>query len=281
MSIDLLEIVPVEEEGASADGEAKPAVALVPNLRRLDPNNPKLRTRGILKRRDAAVCGYAGLNGQGKTFAMVRDTLLGLAMGRRVLSTVTILDPDTGNEHPNFERFESWAQFHEVRDTEICMDEITGILDSRSAGIPKHVMRELPQQRRKNNLVRWTGIDFDNVDKRLRQVSRAVVRCRGFVPDRSALRDDGTRDAISLWAPNRLFYLVTFDGQTLTTTSDAALLTENPDRKRRARVLSREWVKGPGSIAFQTYRTLDAVASVSNDCPICGGRPVEKQCRGH
>lgn len=281
MTLDLLDIVTELGEGASAEGRAKPPVALVPDLRRLDPNDSKLRTRGILKRRSAAVCGYAGLNGQGKTFAMVRDTLLGLAMGRRVLSTVTILDPHTGNPHPNFELFESWHQFHDVHDTEILLDEVTGILDSRDAGIPKHVRRELPQQRRKNNLVRWTGIDFDNTDKRLRQVSRAVVKCRGFVPNRSVMRDNGTRDAIPMWAPNRLFYLVTFDGETLTTTGDTALLTEDRDKRARARVKNREWVRGPGSLAFDCYRTLDAVATVTNDCPTCGGRIPEKVCRGH
>lgn len=273
---DLLDIVDADADGTGAEGSAAP-VALVPNLRRLDPNDPKLRTKGILKRRNAAVVGYAGLNGTGKSFCMVRDTLLGLAQGRRVLSTVTILDPDTGNPHPNFELFQSWQQFHTVTETEILMDEVTGILDSRDGGIPKHVKKELPQQRRKGNLIRWTGIDFDNVDKRLRQVSRAVVKCRGFLPDRAALPDG----SIPLWAPNRLFYFVTFDGQTITTTSDSQLLTEDHEKKRRAKVLNREWVKGPGSLAFDTYRTLDAVASVSNDCPVCGGRIPERTCKGH
>lgn len=274
---ELLEIFGVED-GTDAEGQAEPPVALVPNLRRLDPNDKRLQTRGILKRRNAAVVGFCGLNGQGKTFAMVRDTLLGLAQGRRVLSTVTILDPHTGNPHPNFELFQSWQQFHTVTDTEILMDEVTGILDSRDSGMPKHVKKELPQQRRKNNVVRWTGIDFDNTDKRLRQVSRAVVQCRGFVPNRAAAADG----SIPLWAPNRLFYFVTFDGQTITTTSDSQLLTEDVEKKRKAKVLNREWVVGPGSIAFDTYRTLDAVSSVSNDCAICGGRiPEAPACKGH
>jgi hypothetical protein len=276
----LLEVVATAEDGTSTEGREAPVV-LVPNLRRLDPSNKALRTRGILKRRDAAVCGYAGLNGQGKTYAMIRDSLLGLALGRRLLSTVTILDPDTGNEHPNFERFREWDQFHGLKNTEILMDEITGVMDSRHSGLPRHVTDAIPQQRRANNLVRWTGIDFDNVDKRLRQVSRAVVRCRGFYPNRSLMRDDGTKDAISLWAPNRLFYLVTFDGQTLTTTSDTSLLTENPDKQRRARVLNREWTYGPGSITFDSYRTLDAVSTVSSACRICGGRIPDRVCKGH
>lgn len=282
MLAELDEVVPVPVEATAAGARQRAeAVALPVTGDLLTPENTALRTRGILRRRSAPIMGYVGLNGQGKTFSMVRDTLLSLALGRRVLSTVTILDPATGEPHPLFERFTSWEQLHDFRNGDVLMDEITGIMDARDSGMPKHVRRLLPQMRRANVMVRWTGIDFDNTDRRLRQLSQAVVRCRGHVPNRSLERGGGVRDAVSMWSPNRLFVLTTFDAQTLTDSGDSRLLSEDSHKQRRAKVLNREFVWGPKSLAFQCYNTLDAVSAVSNSCVICGGKPVERTCRGH
>ncbi|MHA3724597.1 hypothetical protein ACXR2T_12035 [Leucobacter sp. HY1910] len=279
---DLDEALPLPVADVTAATRQRREVTAEPaTARLLSPHNKALATRGILRRRSAPIMGYVGLNGQGKTFSMVRDSLLSLALGRRVLSTVTILDPATGEPHRLFERFTSWEQLHGFRDGDVLMDEITGIMDARDSGMPKHVRRLLPQMRRANVMVRWTGIDFDNTDRRLRQLSQAVVRCRGHLPNRSLERGGGVRDAVSMWAPNRLFVLTTFDSQTLVDTGDARALQEDPGRKRRAKVLNREFVYGPREPAFQCYNTLDAVSSVSNSCTTCGGRPVEKTCRGH
>lgn len=276
---ELDQLLPIDTEGADSGGAAG-APAVAPAVL-LDPANPALRTRGILKRRDAAVRGYCGLNGHGKSFAMVRDALLGLAQGYRVLSTVNILDPESGNPHPNFELFRSWQQLHDVRNTEILLDEITGIMDSRDSGMPKHVRRLIPQMRRANCPVSWTGIDWDNCDRRMRQLTWAMVRCVGHFPDRSVLRNDGTKDAVPMWAPNRLFVLTTFDAKRLRTSDDSGQLTEEREKKRRSRVLNREFVKGPGSIAFRAYNTLDAVSQIDNSCTTCGGKITEKTCRSY
>ena len=279
---ELDEVVPLPGVPAAVDARERIEAAGPPAPGGLlVPDNPGLRTRGILRRRSAPIMGYVGLNGQGKTFSMIRDTLLSLALGRRVLSTVTILDPATGAPHPLFERFVSWEQLHDFRDGDVLMDEITGIMDSRDQGMPKHVRRLLPQMRRANVMVRWTGIDFDNTDRRLRQLSQAVVRCRGHVPNRKLERIGGVQDAVSMWAPNRLFVLTTFDAQTLTDSGDSRALTEEPKRERRAKVLNREFVWGPRELAFQCYNTLDAVSAVANVCAVCGLKPIERTCRGH
>lgn len=279
---ELDELIPLPVSADTAGTRQGAGVSAEPDaVQLLEPDNPRLRTRGILRRRSAPIMGYVGLNGQGKTFTMVRDSLLSLALGRRVLSTVTILDPATGNPHPLFERFTSWEQLHDFRNGDVLMDEITGIMDSRDSGMPKHVRRLLPQMRRANVMVRWTGIDFDNTDRRLRQLSQAVVRCRGHLPNLRLQRGDGERDAVSMWAPNRAFVLTTFDAQTLTDSSDSRALTEDVRRERKAKVLNREIVWGPREPAFACYNTLDAVATVSSACPVCGGKPVEKTCRGH
>ncbi|MBC9928394.1 MULTISPECIES: hypothetical protein [unclassified Leucobacter] len=278
--LDELFELPVEAAtAATRQGGVVAAVPATPRL--LVPENPALSTKGILRRRSAPIMGYVGLNGQGKTFSMIRDSLLSLAIGRRVLSTVTILDPATGEPHPNFERFTSWEQLHDFRDGDVLLDEITGIMDARDSGMPKHVRRLLPQMRRANVMVRWTGIDFDNTDRRLRQLSQAVVRCRGHFPNSKLVRGEGVRDAVSMWAPNRAFVLTTFDAQTLTDSGDARALTEDSERKRRAKVLNREFVWGPKDLTFQCYNTLDSVSAVDNSCRVCGGKPVEKTCRGH
>lgn len=274
------EIAPLTTAEAVAEAEPGEAKAVMPALL-LDPSNRALYSRGILKRRDAPVRGYCGLNGHGKSFMAVRDLLPGLAGGYRVLSTVNILDPESGNPHPNFELFRSWQQLHDVRNTEILLDEITGIMDSRDSGMPKHVRKLIPQMRRANCPVSWTGLDWDNADRRMRQLTWAMVRCLGYAPNRKVLRSDGSKDSVSMWAPNRLFIATTFDAKRMRSSDDSNQITEDREKKRRARVLNREFVWGPGSIAFRAYNTLDSVAQVDNSCTFCGGKITEKICRSN
>jgi hypothetical protein len=285
------EVVAGDAAAAPEAGEAWPAtdsadriesVVLHPSLLSLD--NASIRTRGIRKRRSAPIIGFGGLNGQGKTFGMVRDSLLSLALGRRILSTVAILDPHTGNPHPLYEPFRAWSQLHDFRNGDVLLDEVTGIMDSRDQGMPKHVRRLLPQMRRANVMVRWTGIDWDNSDRRLRQLTQAFVKAKGHLPNNRAVRGDGIADAVPMWAPNRLFVLTTFDAQTLASSEDSNKITERTSAQQqrpKTRVLNREFVWGPGSLAFQCYNTLDSVAAVDSSCIICGGRVPDKLCKGH
>lgn len=252
-------------------------------------------SKGTKKRRSVPITGFTGLNGQGKTLSAVRDTVPSLLMGRPVLSTVALLDPHSGNPHPLYVPFSSWAQLHEWRNGDLLLDEITGIIDSRDGvnGMPKHIRRILPQMRRRNVLIRWTGIDWDNSDRRLRQITQAVAACRGYLPDRALTRSDGEQDAIAMWAPNRLFSVVTYDAQTLTQSADSKLMNQESDsggnKRRRVKVLDREWYLGRRSGAFQWYNTNDSVSSVDASChhvdpvtgAVCGGRIPEKVCKGH
>lgn len=279
--LEALGIEASEEESVGAAAAACGGEASTPGRPLLDATNKKLFTRGVRKRRSAPIVGYIGLNGQGKSLAMVRDTLPSLALGRRVLSTVQLLDPATGEPHPLCDLFRSWEQLHDFHDGDVLLDEVTGVADARDSGMPKHVRRVIPQLRRRNVMLRWTGIDWDNTDRRIRQLTQAVVRCRGFVPNRQLERNSGRIDSLAMWAPNRLFYLTTFDAQRMANTEASAEFTEAVERKKKARVLNREVFWGPSSAAFACYRTLDAVSAVDNSCPICGGRPVERTCRGH
>ncbi len=238
-------------------------------------------TGGVLKRRSVPLIGYVGLNGDGKTQAMVRDTLPSLAAGRRVLSTVAILDHRTGEPHPLWEPLRSVWQLLDFRDGDILLDEITGIFDSRDGGMPNEVRRLMPQMRRRNVVIRWTAIDWDNSDRRLRQITQAVVKCRGYIPDYSTRRGTGVRDATSMWAPKRAFSLVTYDAQTLSQSEDSAAITQDENKRRKAKVLHREWYVAGGTLARASYNTLDDVLAVDASCPKCGGRIMAKTCRGH
>lgn len=280
-------LVEVAVEVPAEEGErAAPTTPQVPQILTMDTKG--ITTRGIKKRRSVPIHGYVGLNGHFKTWSMIRDTLPSIALGRRILSTVAILDPFTGNPHPLYVPFRSWSQLHDFRDGDVLLDEVTGIMDSRDSGMPKHVRRLLPQMRRANVLVRWTGIDWDNSDRRLRQLTQAVTKCRGHLPNKKLQRAQGTSDALSLWAPNRLAFLTTYDAQTLTQSNDGAQLAQEPEKKRRARVLFRELAWAPGSLTFSAYNTLDAVLAVDSTCGhidamgnVCGGRVPEKVCKGH
>lgn len=153
-------------------------------------------------------------------------------------------------------------------------------MDARDQGMPKHIRRHIAQFRRAKVKVRWTGIDWDNTDRRMRQITQAVVRCRGHMPSRRG-------EEVEMWAPNRFFVLTTFDAQTLKSSDDSNLFTEESTKKRRAKVLHREMLFGvnpfTGSTtpAFSCYDTNDSVSWVDNSCPICGGKPSERYCKGH
>lgn len=258
-------------------------------LPRLDPTDRRLLTRGIRKRRGTPIMGYNGLNGDGKTFCMVRDTLIDLALGRRVLSTVGLLDPHTGNPHPLYVPFRHWSQLDDWRDGPVLLDEVTGVMDARDSGMPKKVRKKIPQMRRANSPIRWTGIDWDNSDRRLRQITKAVTMCKGYLPNGGATRADGTKDAVEMWLPNRLFMFTTYDTSTMNQSEDGGQLTQDDAKKRKAKVKKREIVWGPGSLAFECYNTLDSVDSIDNSCAhvdpetghVCGGRVPEKTCKGH
>lgn len=290
-----LRLLDMSDAGDVWDALAEPeagAASPGPDAVILDPGAPIRLTRAMRRRRSVPVIGFAGVNGMGKSFSAVRDLLPDIAAGVPVLSTVALLDPWTGNPYPGCTRLESWRQVENFHTGVLVLDEVLNVADARDGGMPRHIRQHLAQFRRAGTRVVWTGIDFDNADKRVRQITQALVQCRGHFPA-------ATPGEVRMWAPNRLFSLTTFDAQTIQSSDDSAMFTEETQKKRKAKVLSRELVWGPadrrtvlpglwpfpavygGMGAFRAYNTLDAVSMVSNLCPICAGKPVEKTCRGH
>jgi hypothetical protein len=233
--------------------------------------------RATNQRRALPIMGYVGPNGGGKSACMVKDTIPSLKAGRTVLSTVTLLDPATGEPHPNYVRFTDWDQLLDARDCDILMDEMVGIAGSReSARLPVQVQNILVQLRRRNVVLRWSAPAWGRADKIVREVTQAVTECRGYFADHSATRAGGSLDAVQLWAPKRLFTFRTYD------TLDFDEWTAG--KRDRIPSTANEWFLGVGSDVFQSYNTLDAVERVGDVsdaglCAICNGTRPRKTCK--
>ena len=264
--------VGVEADAAEPQGSAPSVVVGDPG-----PLDARLVTKAITRRRSVPIMGYIGTSGHGKSASLVRDSLFSLAMGRRVLSTVEILDEHSGNAHPLYTPFSAFRQLDDFYNGDILMDEITGIMDSHDSAMPKAVRKILPQMRRRGVLVRWSGIDWDNSNRRLRQMTQAVTLCRGYLPK---------REAGVMWSPNRFFRLKTYDAQKMMRSEDAQVLAKTAvllgskgPTVRKPACLVREWWRGSTSLAFNSYRTMGEVLSVDGGCPVCAGRIPETVCK--
>lgn len=226
------------------------------------------RDAGRDRRRQAPIHAYIGANGSGKSLAMVHDTLPSLAAGRRVLSTVRLIDPATGGPHASYERLTDWGQLLEAEHCDVLFDEVVGIASAReSQGMPVQVANLLVQLRRRDVVLRWSAPAWARADKIIRECTQAVTVCRGHL---------GKRDPESprLWAPNRLFKWKTYAAV------DFEDVTTGQLEKAHG---SASWFWGPRSLAFSSYDTLDAVERVgdvldSGRCVHCGGRRVIPRC---
>lgn len=215
------------------------------------------------KRRGYSIRAYIGGNGTGKSLAMVHDLLPSLERGRRVLSTVAILDSDTGLPHDLYVPFTDFRQLFDFTDGDVLLDEITGVASAReSQSLPVQVANFLPQLRRRNVTLSWTATGWKRADVILRELTLGVTLCRGLMPKVSDIDD-------RIWGDNRLFRWSTYDAQAF----DEWTMAKKDKLKRE--VLTMFW--RPGSEAEKSYRTFDPVLAVgwSNEaglCMVCGGK---------
>lgn len=240
------------------------------------------------RRREAPIHAYVGKNGSGKTLAAVRDstptlagipwscdladhhhTQAGITSGyRKVLSTVRILDPETGEDHPLYERFWHWDQFKHAEHCDVIMDEMTGVAHSReSSGLPPEIMLILNQLRKRDTTLRWTAPAWARADKLIRECTNAVTMCYGSYPQRGG--------DISLWLPNRRFRYLTYD------TSDFDEFTSGKRNKLTPDIQEFFW--GPDSNVFRMYNSQDAVTRLGQTsdagiCVGCGGTRRRQEC---
>lgn len=255
----------------------------------------------VLQRRQVGIHAYVGPNGSGKTACMVRDTEPALDGIRwrcyvedhkhndpqyddrgdfigygpnaqhegyvRILSTVRLYDPDTGQLHPRYEKFDDWSQLDGLEHAELLMDEITGVAHSREGNaLPHDIMNRLQQLRKGEVLIRWSAPAWARAEKLIREVTIAITVCQGGTPERRSA---------SLWKQNRRFVYRTYN------TLDFDEWTTGRAERLRPDVTEHFW--GPGSRAFRLYNTLQAVTRIghANDsgvCVACGGTRRRSEC---
>lgn len=240
---------------------------------------PKLRYKsaGSEFRRSRPIMAYVGANGSGKSLAMVHDTLPSLDAGRTVLSTVKLIDPATGEAHPNYERLTDWQQMLDAEHCDVLFDEVLGIANSRtSQGMPVQVTVLLNQLRRRDIVLRWTAPAWSRADVIIRECTQSVTVCRGFLPKSvpAAVQVPGA-PAVPQWKAKRLFRWITYSALDFSTWSDS--------KESRLSAEEKAWFWGPNSRAFSSYSTLDAVERVgevldAGTCAHCGGARPRKKC---
>lgn len=269
-SLAMLDGAPIEAAEAEGDGVARADVAsssMVKNAR---------ITKGMLRRRKLAIRGYVGANGSGKTALAVRDLLPSIYAGRKILSTVPIVDHRTGELYEHYTRFDSWSHLLDdsYRHADVLMDEITGIANARaSQSMPIQVQAMLDKLRKRDLTLIWTAPAWQRADTTIRSTSWGVTLCRSYLPTFG--------ESHAAWRPRRLFRARTFD----------VLGFEDFNKQRAEGNTVRsaamkpgvvEWWWGPGSPAFGSYDSMDPVSRVgevldSGRCAHCGGtRPAPK-----
>lgn len=305
--------------GHPAEGApAPPAPAPPRRLPRTPDPKRDAKHHGRLRRRAAGIHAFVGPNGSGKSLAMIFDTLPTLdgmiwrcnepthqhmrpdyvdpltgAVGatetgtRRVLSTVELLNAETGLPHRLYDRLSpetgGWRPVLLAEHTDILFDEVTGIAGAReSAGMPVAVQNILQQLRRRDVLLRWTAPRWERADSLIRGCTQSVTVCSGKMPNNKLVRSLAEPPA---WVPNQMFKWRTFDARDM---DEFTLAKASADKKHSAKLSAMKakpvaWFWGPGSRAFASYDTYGQVSRVADyldggRCAFCGGKKPIQSC---
>ncbi|WP_052109199.1 hypothetical protein [Bifidobacterium merycicum] len=199
---------------------------------------------------------------------MVHDTLPSVYGGRTVYSTVPITFPD-GSPAPNVVLLHDWSQILDAEHADILLDEVSAIASSReSESLPPQVATMLQQLRKRDLVLRWTAPSWARADKILRETTKIVTICHGFL-SRSAQG--------SMWRSNRLFRFETFSAEDYTDFQAVSTV------KTRLSAETKDWFRLSRHIAPRCYDTLASVSTigtvlVSGRCAVCGGRRRVPEC---
>lgn len=248
----------------------------------------KKRSRDV--RRGAKIHAYVGLNGGGKSLAMINDTLptlnglrwkctepehlhsrKGIYEGyQKVLSTVKIVDPRNGRAHPLWIPYDDHRRLLSVEHADILMDEITGVAAAReSLSMPVQVGNLLTQLRRRDCPLRWTTPNWANADKIIRQTTTVVTYCKGYFPVMEAGRS---------WPSKMMFQWKTYDA--------GSFESFNIGTRERVVPATFEFFSrlAKHNVAQEFYQTLAEVLTTksTNDsgmCIHCSGKRTIPSCR--
>lgn len=253
-----------------ADAAAPSSVVRVPR-----PAKFRDKDAGRIVRRGLPIHGYFGRNGMGKSLAMVHDTLPDLYAGDPVLSTVALLDAETGDPYPNFTRLVSWDQVLDFERGVILFDEIVGVAGAREGmSLPVQVQNLLVQLRRKDVTLRWTAPGWARADKIIRETSQGATLCRGYWA-KSVVDESGRQLS---WKQRRLFKWKTYAAEDFEEWS-----ASKEAGTKKLRTVTSSWYWAPGGRAQWSYDTYDDVSRIalpieSGRCASCGGTRRAKPC---
>lgn len=242
---------------------------------RLGGRQPHWKWGATRSRRAAEIRAYVGLNGHGKSLAMVKDMKPSLDRNRQVLSTVRLLDPFTGNPHPLWVPIDSWLQLLDhPGHADVLFDEILGIASSRASNsMPSEVQNFLHQLRRRDMTLSWSSPSWTRADVTIREVTKRVTICRGYLPKVERVKGE---DDSRAWANNRLFRFTTYDAADFTEWSD--------NKETTLKGVGNEWMLRRGhswaSLAYDTFDAVDRIGEVldSGRCAVCGGTRTPAKC---
>lgn len=256
-ALDVFE-VPSTPQGTEAGRDAAP-----PRGVRLPPASARWKSKASRTRRGFPIHAYIGANGHGKSLAMLHDTYLSIIKGRRILSTVRVVDPRTGDTYAGYEPLTELSQLINARECDVLLDEIVGALPSMPGQtLPVELQLLLNQLRRKNIALRWTAPSWMRCNVVLREVTQAVTVCRGYFP-----KYEHDENAERVWGQNRLFRWTTYDAYEFTEWSD------NKEAQLKGKANAWAW-RGEKMMAQYCYDTFDAVDNIDSGegfCFRCGG----------
>lgn len=266
-------------------------------------------TRKRAERRAFPITGYVGPNGSGKSCGMIWDTMPSLAAGRKVLSTVRILDYENPRDcdgcdepghvmpvlaaaegpqdmgasrpqavigtrihraaHPCYVKFTDWQQLLDAHHCDVLMDEVTGVASSRESQSMPAPVANELVQLRRSDVI----VRWSAPD--WSRADKIIRQCSQAVVFSQGYMAKTHEDASRLWRNRRLFKWSLYDAQ---------LFEDFTTGKRESlRPILNDLHWGPKSPAFRAYDTWDSVASIgsvtdSGRCYRCGGTRRAPKC---
>jgi hypothetical protein len=239
---------------------------------------------------DSNIIAAVGANGHGKTLCVVEHFVIpALKRGQAVVSNLNLYPETIGCEPELARPLEGWRSLDDLQDCVLVLDEITSVFPSRqSNALPPQLARRLNQLRKRNVTVVWTAPSFQRADLILREVTQAVIVCRGFICDRSLREPIVVRRPKlnapkigphpSAWLPRRLFSFMTYDAKDM----EASNTIEGAETTK-PKPIARQWYWRPWHEGQLVYSTLEDVALLDHlddvgVCIACGGARARKKC---
>lgn len=209
----------------------------------------------------ASIHACVGLNGAGKTLAMVEfGALPALKKGRPVFANFRI-------NHEGASLISNFREVEKLRGCTLLLDEITSVFPSRqSQSLPPQFARMLNQLRKPDVDLWWTAPSWARADRLLREVTSEVWWCRGMFPERGSE---------SRWPKNRFFRFRAFAAE------DYEEFTI--DKAQKLKAVERRWYLRRRHEAYKLYDTLESVDLIAHLddvglCVDCGGSRSRPKC---